>query len=241
MALRLRRPLPRPRTARAPALLLAAWLLVGAACATGPQRRPTFVGRTEGARETPEAPVGLNPLAALDRCPPAAEALPLSQQVLISPPQHFSRRATRMIVQLREALVERSRHGTPVEMWLAGRRLDSAAAARAEGRRCGAMVVFWEPRGTGTLEITLPRAARIPLRQMVRERLCEFGNHQEQLTALYMTVLGLAALLENRHDEALYYMQTANRIDDRCLRLPAPAGTPARDPAPATPGSGEAP
>ncbi len=190
------------------------------ACASEPPRKPTFVGSSKGVRQPVDVPVGLNPLGSLDICLGGAEPRPPRNRVLVSPPAYFSPAATKMIVALRESLAEEEAHGVTVKMYLAERPLRRAADARAEGRRCGAVIVLWEPMGTGTLELTLPYPARIPLRHMVQERLCEFGNHAEQLTILHLTIIGLAALLENLYDEAIYYMEAANRIDHHCLRLP---------------------
>ena len=200
-------------------------LLTVAGCSRGPERRPTFIGQTEGVRRQIDVPVGLNPLGSLDGCP-RAEALPHGRRVLISPPAQFTPEATRMIMALRESLAEEEEE-VDFEMMLAAKPLRTEADAETEGKRCGAVIVLWEPTGTHTLEFTLPVPARIPLRRLVGERLCEFGNHREQLTILYLTIVGLAAMLDNRYDDAIYYLETAERIDHHCLRLPGgvrPAG-----------------
>jgi hypothetical protein len=196
-------------------------LVAVSACATGPERRPTFVGRAEGVRQDPDVAEGLNPLASLDVCPPGTHGHAPSARVLISPPRYFSRQATEMMLQLRRSLAE-STHGARVRMWLAPEPLRSPEGARAEGRRCGAVIVLWEAFGTNSLELTLPEPAEVPLRHLVRERLCEFGSDRQQVAILFFTISGLAAMLDNRYDEAVYYMEAANRIDLSCLHLPAP-------------------
>jgi hypothetical protein len=214
----LRTPRHAPRTAACAALAAG---LLAASCATGPERRPTFVGRAEGARQELDVAVGLNPLASLDTCPPGELAPPRGARVLISPPSFFSKQATEMILQLRHSLVQ-SPHAGQVQMWLAPEPLRDAEAAQAEGERCRAVIVLWEAFGTNTLELTLPAPAKVPLRHLVRERLCEFGSDRQQVAILFFTVSGLAAMLDNRYDEAVYYMDAANRIDLSCLQLPIP-------------------
>jgi sigma54-dependent transcription regulator len=73
----------------------------------------------------------------------------------------------------------------------------------------------------------LPQPAEVPLRHMVRERLCEFGSDRQQGAILFFTISGLAAMLDNRYDEAVYYMDAANRIDVSCFQLPALPARPA--------------
>ena len=206
-------------------IVVAAIVLAFAACASRPPRKITFIGQAEGVRQPVDVPVGLNPLGSLDICLGSGEPVPPANRVLVSPPEYFSPVATKMILALRESLVaENARRGLTVDMLLAERPLRHGADAATEGRRCGAVIVLWEPVATGTLVLTLPYPARVPLRHMVHERLCEFGNHAEQLTILHLTIVGLAAMLENHYDDAVYYMEAANRIDAHCLQLPvAPA------------------
>ncbi|MBI4083106.1 MAG: hypothetical protein HY423_10895 [Candidatus Lambdaproteobacteria bacterium] len=210
-------------------LALAALLLALVACSGELPAKRTFVGGTQGARETVEVPVGLNPLGTLPTCAPGAPPLPLAKRVLISRPDEFTSSASQMISALREALAAPANAGLGVELVLSGAPLGSAAGAAAEGRRCGAMIVFWEPPGAGTLELILPQPARIPLRDALRPRLCEFGSHAEQVNILYQTVLALVSMLDNDYDKALFYINIANQTDDRCLQLPrVPAASNAR-------------
>ena len=207
-------------------IVVAAIVLAIAGCTSRPPRKITFIGQAEGVRQPVNVPVGLNPLASLDICLGSGEPVPPSNRVLVSPPEYFSPIATKMILSLRESLVaEEARRGLTVDMLLAERPLRRGADAVGEGRRCGAVIVLWEPVATGTLELTLPYPAQVPLRHMVHERLCEFGNHAEQLTILHLTIVGLAAMLENRYDEAVYFMEAADRIDAHCLQLPVPLAT----------------
>lgn len=202
-------------------IVVAAIALALAACTSRPPRKITFVGQAEGVRQPVDVPVGLNPLGSLDICLGSGEPVPPANLVLVSPPEYFSPVATKMILALRESLAaEETRRGLTVNMLLAERPLRRSADAATEGRRCGAVIVLWEPVATGTLELTLPYPARVPLRHMVHERLCEFGTHAEQLTILHLTIVGLAAMLENRYEEAIYYMEAADRIDAHCLQLP---------------------
>jgi hypothetical protein len=208
-------------------LILLAGLL--AACATGPDRSETFVGRNEGATREVEVPEGLNPLAGLAVCAATAPAPANTARVLISPPAFFSREATDMILTLRKALAN-SPHGQRVQMWVSPQPLRNAADAVRDGRLCKAVIVLWEPYNTNSLELTLPEPAQVPLRNLVRERLCEFGSHNQQVAILFFTVTGLAALADNRYDEALYYMEAAGRIDLSCLQLPIVPAPPAKPP-----------
>ncbi len=215
---------PGSRRARAVPILLLVAAVVLAACATGPQRRPTFVGRAAGLRVRLDVAAGLNPLASLDTCQAEVAAGP-APRVLVSPPEYFSKDATDMILALREALAleQEAQH---VQMWLATQPLYDEPAAASEGRRCGAMIVLWERFGTNTLELTMTEEALVPLRNRVRNRLCEFGNHRQQANILFLTIIGLAAMLDNRYNDAVYYVDAANRIDVDCLQLP---GMPAPD------------
>jgi hypothetical protein len=184
----------------------------------------------EGMRVAPEAR-GLNPLSALDTCrpdpspggPPARAAA----RVLISRPEHFTQEATRMISDLREGLASQREVLPPVDFLLAPREVDSAAQAQTLGRACGALIVLWEPRHTKSLELTLPDPARVPLRELVQERLCEFGGHRDQLAILYLTIAGLLNMRDNQYDRAVLFMTSARSLDTHCLRLPgAGAGRP---------------
>ena len=197
----------------------AALTLALAACSEVEPSKPTFVGEQEGARELVNVPEGLNPLGALDTCLAAAPPRPLGGRVLVSRPEQFTREASLMLSDLRQALSEDKKDVRRVHFLLSAKPLVSEDLARAEGRRCGALVVLWEPFGSRTLEMTLPDPARIPLRGSVHPRLCEFGNHQEQLDILYLTLVGLLAMLDNRHERAVLFLDQAKRLDSRCLRL----------------------
>ena len=197
-----------------------------AACATGPSRRPTFVGRQEGTRQPPDLAEGLNPMASVDTCTEGNHAAGKGVRVLVSPPAHFSKQATEMIVSLRRSLVG-SPQGELIQMWLAPQPLRTAEDARREGLRCAAVIVLWEALDTNSLELTLPQPTEVPLRHMVRERLCEFGSDRQQVAILFFTISGLAAMLDNRYDEAVYYMEAANRIDVSCFQLPSLPAHPA--------------
>jgi len=228
---------PSPAVVRAAgfkaAVLVASLAGLIASCATGPERQETFVGRAAGATENADVAEGLNPLAGLDVCTTPTPAPPNTARVLISPPAYFSREATDMILTLRQALA-RSPHGQRAQMWVAPQPLRNASDAVREGRLCNAVIVLWEPYNTSSLELTLPEPGRVPLRGLIRDRLCEFGSHGQQVAILFFTITGLAALSDNRYDEAVYYMEAANRIDLSCLQLPLP---PSRAAAPAEGGS----
>ena len=193
--------------------------LAPAACSEPEPRKRSFMESAEGVR-TPDVPVGLNPLGSLDTCPGRAEPPTLGQRVLISRPEHFTREASQMIAALREALVKRDARLPPVEFLLAPRQIETSAQARRLGEACNAMIVLWEPGQTKTLALTLPQPAQVPLRDLVQERLCEFGDHTEQLNILYLTIAGLLSLRENEYDKAVLYMESARAIDTFCLHLP---------------------
>ena len=213
--------MPRKAGLKAALLALSVAGLI-ASCATGPERQETFVGRAAGVTESTDVAEGLNPLAGLDVCNTPTPAPPNAVRVLISPPAYFSREATDMILTLRKSLA-RSPHGQRAQMWAASQPLRNAGDAIREGRLCDAVIVLWEPYGTNSLELTLPEPARVPLRNLIRDRLCEFGSHNQQVAILFFTITGLAALSDNRYDEAVYYMEAANRIDLSCLQLPLPS------------------
>ncbi|HEX9842520.1 MAG TPA: hypothetical protein VGC20_07205, partial [bacterium] len=134
--------------------------------------------------------------------------------------------ASLMISALGEALRQRDPALPRVEFRLAPERIATAEQAARLGRACGAMIVLWEPGQTKTLALTLPQPAQVPLRDLVQERLCEFGNHNEQLNILYLTIAGLLSMRENEYDKAVLYMESARTIDNHCLHLPGsgPAG-----------------
>ena len=189
-----------------------------ACSAPPPGGRRSFVG----AGEEPSAaqPEGLNPLGSLETCAQVKGVLAKGPRVVISRPESFTRDASIMIVALQEALSKKSQENHPVEMVLSDQSLLNTGQAIDEGQRCQATIVLWERHGSRTLELTLPYPAQIPLRSMVQEKLCEFGDHSEQVTILYLTILGLSAVFANDYDQANTHFQMANRIDDRCFQLP---------------------
>ena len=191
------------------------------ACSEPVVRKRSFMSSARGVHKDVEVPVGLNPLGTLDTCRPGAKALPPLNRVLVSRPEFFTEEASRMISALREELAEPETGIPAVEFRLTDRAIRTGTQAKWLGRYCGALIVLWEPRQTKTLEITLPRAAQIPLRPLVRRRLCEFGSHREQLNILYLTIAGLLALRENDYEKAVVFMNSARVIDNGCLRLPA--------------------
>ena len=207
-------------------LLLA--VLVGVlllpACAPPPQRgKRSFFGAAAGQREE-VAPVGLNPLGFLETCRKGGSPDGREERVLISPPEFFTREASLMILSLGEALQSDSPRDKKVALLLSPGPITSSEQAAAEGLRCGALIVLWEREDSKTLELTLPEPSRIPLRSLVQENLCEFGNHSQQLTVLYLTILGLTALREPDYDKAQHFLGAANRMGDSCLKLPAHGG-----------------
>jgi len=212
------RPLRGPlgRWARWAAVLLGVALL--AACSEPAVRKRTFVGQA-GAQPETSVPVGLNPVGALDTCLPGPEPEPLGTRVLISRPELFSRRASEIVAALRDALAL-APEGARVELLLSALPLVSAQQAREEGRRCGAMLVVWEREQDLALEMTLPHPTRIPLRHNVPERLCTYGGNLEQANILYFTILALASTLNQDYDQALFFLNMANRTEQGCLRLP---------------------
>ncbi|HEX9843224.1 MAG TPA: hypothetical protein VGC20_10770, partial [bacterium] len=157
-----------PRTAWG---LLAAALLLGA-CAAPPQARRSFMGTASTRPMDTEVAVGLNPLGSLDVCRDALKPLELGNRVLVSRPEAFSRDASQMIVELRQALGEPPPGEPQVQLMLSAREIDSDAAALAEGRDCGALVVLWEPAGAMSLATAFPFPARIPLRGYQPRPLC---------------------------------------------------------------------
>ena len=175
-----------------------------------------------GAGEEPHAaePVGLNPLGTLETCGQVKGSQPEGLRVMISRPEEFTRDASLMIVSLGEALANRKETTGRVEMILSDEPLNDPQKALVAGRRCNATIVLWEKRGSRTLELTLPHPTQIPLKGVVQDKLCEFGDHSEQLTILYLTIEGLAAVREKDYDQANTLFRSANRLDDRCFRLP---------------------
>jgi hypothetical protein len=164
------------------------------------------------------------PLNSLDTCRPGAAGgtapAVAPHRVLISRPEDFTREASHMISALREALSTRDDRLPAVSFQLAPTRIASAEQAARLGTGCGAVIVLWEPGETKTLELTLPNPAQVPLRDLVQKRLCEFGDHQEQLNILYLTIAGLLSMRENNYDKAVLYMESARAIDTHCLHLP---------------------
>jgi hypothetical protein len=200
-------------------------LLGGLAACTGvPEPSKTsFMSLTEGVRQPVNTPTGLNPLGSLEICKADASSEPLRERVLVSRPEQFTREASIMLAALRQALADDRPDGRRVQFLEAAQPIDSRAAASAEGARCGALVVLWEPFGSRTLELTLPNPARIPLRATVYPQLCEFGNYQEQYDILYLTITGLLAVRDNQYERASVYLDQARRIDSHCLQLPGVA------------------
>ena len=184
-------------------------LALTSACAEPVVRKRSFMSSARGVHKDVEVPSGLNPLGTLDTCRPGAEALPPLNRVLVSRPEFFTEEASLMISALREVLAEPENEIPAVEFWLTGRAIRSGVQAEWLGRHCGALIVLWEPRQTKTLEITLPHPAQIPLRPLVRRRLCEFGSHREQLNILVLTIAGLLAMRENDYERAVFFMNSA--------------------------------
>lgn len=213
-----------------PAAIAPIWVAMGAiliamlttACSGPVVRKRSFMSSAHGVHKDVEVPVGLNPLGTLDTCRPGNEAVAPLKRVLVSRPELFTEEASLMISALREILAEPTDEIPAVEFQLTDRAVRNGAQAEWLGRRCGALIVLWEPRQTKTLEMTLPHPAQIPLRPLVRERLCEFGSHQEQLNILYLTIAGLLTLRENDYEKAVFFMNSARLIDNGCLRLPLP-------------------
>ena len=215
------------------ALALAAVVaLLAAACAQPQVRKRSFMSSARGVRQKVEVPVGLNPLGSLDTCRPGGSPKQLGNRVLVSRPEHFTEEASYMISALRETLADPGQEIPAVDFRLADRSIASRDEAVRIGVQCGALIVLWEPHQTKTLELTLPHPSQIPLRRMVQERLCEFGNHQQQLNILYLTIAGLLTLRENDYEKAVFYMRSARAIDNGCLRLPAPEVIRKNSPAP---------
>jgi hypothetical protein len=185
------------------------------------------MGQGTSAREEAAEPAGLNPLGALETCRDPGKAEAPRPRVLVSRPEFFTEKASLMIVSLREALADNKEGLEPPLMLLSPRPIRSPEDARAQGARCAALIVLWEQRESQTLELTLPFPARVPLRGLVHRRLCEFGDHSEQATILYFTILGLTAVLKNDYTQAQYFLTAAKNIDVECLHLPG-GGLPAQ-------------
>lgn len=212
----------------------AAALLIVTACESPQPRKRTFIGQGESTRREVSQPEGLNPLGALRTCEDTGET-DGAERVLVSRPDFFTEDASRMIVALREALAENREARELLELQLSSGVINSPEDAVEEGRRCGALIVLWEQRKSQTLEITLPNPANVPLRAQVKETLCEFGNHSEQVTILYYTIIGLTAMVNHDYEQAQYYLDAANRIDVDCLRIPHADQGKAGPPAPEKP------
>jgi hypothetical protein len=195
-----------------------------AACASAPEPSKTsFMSLTEGVREPVNTPTGLNPLGVLEICKVDAPPRAMGERVLVSRPEQFTREASVMLSTLRQGLAESRPGGRSVQFLIAASAIETPEVALREGRRCGALVVLWEPLGTRTLELTVPHPTQIPLRASVYPRLCEFGNYQEQYDILYLTITGLLFMLDNEYDRAVFYLNQAKRIDSHCLQLPGVA------------------
>ena len=201
--------------------LILAVLLSG--CTAPEPYKRTFVGA--GERKSQEQPEGLNPLGGLETCVPAETPQGAVERVLVSRPEFFTAEASQMIAALHEGLSAPERKQPPVEFQLSAKPITNSKDAEQQGRDCIALIVLWEPGQTKTLRLTLPHPAQIPLRSLAREKLCEFGDHREQLNILYATIAGLLALRENDYNRAVFYLESAARMDDHCLTLP---GTPRR-------------
>ena len=169
------------------------------------------------------APVGLNPLGFLETCRKGGVRDDREERVLISPPEFFTREASLMIGSLGEALESDSPREKKVVLLLSPGPITSSEQAATEGLRCEALIVLWEREDSKTLELTLPEPSRIPLRSLVKENLCEFGNHSQQLTVLYLTILGLTALREPDYDKAQHPEHW--RRQPRNLRTPTHDGS----------------
>ena len=190
------------------------------ACSSPQYRKRSFMGLSKGTREPVAEPAGLNPLGALHTCPRGISASQPGDRVLVSRPEYFTEDASLMILALREALAENPEGRETLDLQLSSGPIQSAEEAAREGTRCGALIVLWEQRDSQTLEMTLPNPARVPLKALVQKQLCEFGNHAEQVTILYLTIVGLTAMVNNDYRVAQFYLDSANRIDVDCLQLP---------------------
>ena len=191
------------------------------ACSSPPQlRKRSFMGLSKGTFEPVAEPAGLNPLGALRTCPRGNSAPQPGDRVLVSRPEYFTEDASLMILALREALADNPEGRETLDLELSSVPIQSAEEATTEGTRCGALIVLWEQRKSQTLEMTLPNPARVPLKALVQKKLCEFGDHSEQVTILYLTIVGLTAMVNHDYQVAQYYLDSANRIDVDCLQLP---------------------
>ncbi len=194
-----------------------------AACATPQRRKRSFMGQASRERRVVSEPAGLNPLGALPTCAGGEERAGQVPRVLVSRPEYFTEDASLMIVSLREALAQNEEGIEAPRMELSPSPILSEEDARGVGRRCGALIVLWEQGTSRTLELTLPFPARVPLRALVHRKLCEFGDHREQATILYFTILGLTAVARDNYDLAQFYLESARDIDVECMRLPGGA------------------
>lgn len=211
-------PLPAAVAPTAMVLLLAV-LLAGCTATPEPRKRTFVGGATQAARER-EVVVGLNPLGSLDVCRGDMQPLPPATRVLVSRPETFSREATEMLLRLRDGLVDAAWKDLSIELMLTEQPVASREDALAEGRACGALAVLWERRETQLLSLELPFAARIPLRYAPFADICAYGSDVQRLQVMYFTILGTAALLENRYDQAQAHLGLAHAIDLDCLKLP---------------------
>jgi hypothetical protein len=211
-----------PPAGMAPVALLLLLGLLAACTATPEPRKRTFVGgATQTARERErEVVVGLNPLGALDVCRSTMQPLPPATRVLVSRPETFSREATEMLLRLRDGLADSQWTDLSIELMLTEQPVATREHALAEGRACGALAVLWERRETQLLELELPFPARIPLRYLPFPDICAYGSDVQRLQVMYFTILGTAALQENRYDQAQAHFGLAQAIDLDCLKLP---------------------
>lgn len=198
-------------------------LLMGCATTPLPVKR-TFIGAADGGREEVEVPVGLNPLGKLETCGESeavSEKNTQNPRVLVSRPEFLTGDASVMLLALRDGLKNDAGETVPIDMWISKTALNNPKQAAQEGIRCGAVIVLWEAGSSKTLELTLPRPAKVPLRSLVQKRLCEFGDHAEQLQILFLTIIGLAAVEQNDFDKAHVYLTQARKMDARCFHLPS--------------------
>ncbi len=220
------RRLSRTRPALPGAVALAVGVLLAlAACSDSEPYKPTFFGRVEGVREPASQPEGLNPLGAIQSCTDRPVLDPAEERVLVARPDLFTREASLMISALRQAVADNYRGQRAVRFMTTQRFVQTEAQAVAEGRRCAALIVFWEVYGSRALELSVPEPTRIPLKAQIHPRLCEFGDYGEQLQILYLTITGLLAMVDNDYETATVDFDQATRIDSHCLQLPKDART----------------
>jgi len=203
-------------------VLLAVVLGAGGCVGTSPRGRTSYMSKTPDSPPPSRTPVGLNPLGALSTCDPGKSSLPGDLgRVLVSRPEHFSKEASLMILDLKDNLAQLTRRRkAAVEMMLTPEVVHNQRQAVLVGRVCEAMIVLWEKPGTRTLELTLPRPLQNPLRDRIRENMCEFGSQEEQLNILFHVIASLSALKARQVREARYFMEQAEALDTRCFHLP---------------------